>query len=54
MKRKNIDTSREIRLWIGQVFVPAFTFAAVVLSNENFRNKAVDIKNKIVSKIRKK
>ena len=28
MKRKNIDAMREVRLWIGQIVVPAVTLAA--------------------------
>jgi hypothetical protein len=54
MKQKHIDASREVRLWIGDVIVPAVTLIAVVLTNENVRAKAVDMKDKVVSKFRKK
>ena len=40
MKRKTIDTLREIRLWGGQVIIPAVTLGAVILSNEETREKA--------------
>lgn len=32
MKRKNIEAAREIRLWIGQIVVPAITLAATTLA----------------------
>lgn len=54
MKRNTIDTSREARLWIGQVFIPAITCAAIALSNDKVRAKASDIKNKVISKFKKK
>ena len=40
MKRKTIDTLREVRLWGGQVIIPAVTLGAVILSNEETREKA--------------
>ena len=32
MKRKNIEAAREVRLWIGQIVVPAVTLAATTLA----------------------
>ena len=32
MKRKNIEAAREVRLWIGQIVVPAITLAATTLA----------------------
>lgn len=40
MKRKTIDTMREVRLWGERVIVPAITVGAVILSNEETREKA--------------
>ena len=40
MKRKTIDTLREVRLWGGQVVIPTVTLGAVILSNEETREKA--------------
>lgn len=38
MKRKQIDAMREIRLWIGQVVIPAGLAVIVLRSNETTRN----------------
>lgn len=40
MKRKTIDTMREVRLWGERVIIPAITVGAVILSNEETREKA--------------
>lgn len=37
MTHKQIDTSREVRLWIGQVIVPTVTGAVLLASNPNVR-----------------
>ena len=37
MTYKQIEASREIRLWIGQVIVPAAVAAVTVMSNTNVR-----------------
>lgn len=51
MTYKQIEASRELRLWIGQVIVPAVSVSVVLLSNPNVRKvaseKFEDIKNKI-------
>lgn len=54
MKQKHIDASREARLWIGQVIVPAIMVGAMMLSDEKIRTFVVDKKNKIISKFKKK
>lgn len=51
-KRQRIDASREARLWIGQVLIPAASIAAVALSNPETRAKAKDVVNKGVSKVK--
>ena len=38
MTYKQIEASREIRLWIGQVIVPAAVAAVTVMSNPNVRD----------------
>ena len=57
MKRKNIDAMREVRLWIGQVIVPATTLAVTTLSIPEVRQavaaKVRSIKQSIETKIRK-
>lgn len=54
MTYKQIEASRELRLWIGQVIVPAVSAATIVLANPNVRNvvseKVKNIKTKLQSK----
>ena len=38
MKRKNIDTMREVRLWIGQIIVPAAVTVLTLYSIPEVRN----------------
>lgn len=38
MKYKTIEASRELRLWIGQVIVPAITAGILIASNQEARN----------------
>lgn len=40
MNYKQIETSREIRLWIKDIIVPAFIGGAVIFSNPDARNWA--------------
>lgn len=58
MTHKQIEASREARLWIGQVIVPAITAAALVMSKPEARdyvtNKASAIKEKIKTAFCKK
>lgn len=42
MSYKSIERSREIRLWIGQVIVPAIVTGVVLASNPNVRKWASD------------
>lgn len=58
MTYKQIETSREIRLWIGQIIVPAATAVATVMyMNPELRNKAKttfeNVKGKIKTKFNK-
>lgn len=58
MKRKNIDTMREIRLWVGQIIVPGVTLATTMLSIPEVRSamasKVNEVKTSINRKNRKK
>ena len=58
MTYKQRETSREIRLWIGQVIVPGVVLATTVLSNPELRNKAVSkaksMKESITKRFKKK
>ncbi len=51
MTYKQIEASRELRLWIGQVIVPAAAVSGALLTNPNFRKavsqKIADIKAKV-------
>ena len=58
MKRKDIEAAREIRLWIGQIVVPAVTLAATTMAIPEVRQavaaKANFIKHNINEKLNKK
>lgn len=57
MKRKNIDTMREVRLWIGQIIVPAVTVVGSALAIPEVRQavatKANQWKESVENKIKK-
>lgn len=54
MTYKQIEASREARLWIGQVIVPAATGIAIAMANPEVR-KAVTTKfNSVKESIKKK
>ncbi len=58
MTYKQIETSREIRLWLGQIIIPAASVAVAMLSIPEVRHaiatKAANIKETIRYKIRRK
>ena len=39
MTYRQIEASREIRLWLGQVIIPASLGIAAIMSNEDLRTK---------------
>ncbi len=39
MTYRQIETSREIRLWLGQVIVPTVVGVAIYMSNDNCRKE---------------
>ena len=57
MKRKNIDAMREVRLWIGQIVVPAVTVVGSALAIPEVRQavatKANQWKESVENKIKK-
>lgn len=57
MTYKQIEASREIRLWIGQVIIPAIAAGGLILSNPEVRKtikqKKEDVKNSIKNKFSK-
>lgn len=57
MTWKQIETSREIRLWVGQIIVPTITLAGMAMSIPEVReavgSKARKMKEAINSKFHK-
>lgn len=55
MTRKQIDGAREIRLWIGQIVVPAVMLVAAMSpqSRENLKNSMMTSVQKIRSKFKR-
>lgn len=57
MTYKQIEASREVRLWIGQVIVPTIGVVAVAMSNPEVRRavgkKADDVKQFVKTKFKK-
>jgi len=51
MSYKNIERSREIRLWIGQIIIPVLTTGLILAANPHVRkfvkDKYSDAKEKI-------
>lgn len=54
MTYKQIEASREARLWVSQIIIPAVVGGVLLMSNEKVRDRAVGLKNKVVSKFTKK
>lgn len=52
MTYKQIEASRELRLWIGQVIVPAIGVSAMLLANPDVRRAAAEKVEGVKQKIR--
>ena len=52
MTYKQIEASREMRLWIGQVIVPAAVAAVAIASNPQTRNYVSKKYNDVKSRMR--
>ena len=46
MKRSTIDVSREVRLWIGQIGIPAIMASIAIASNPYARDWLADKKER--------
>lgn len=57
MKYKHIEAARELRLWIGQIIVPAATVAITIMTIPEVRQaiaaKANSVKQNIESKMKR-
>ena len=57
MNYRQRETSREIRLWIGQIVIPGVMLATTLLANPEIRSKAVSkaksVKDSIAKKFKK-
>lgn len=57
MTHRQIEASREVRLWVGQIVVPVLTLAATTMAIPEVRQavaaKAKSIKQKISNKTKK-
>ena len=54
MTYKQIEASRELRLWIGQVIVPAIGVSLAVASRPEVRKYVSEKYEKVKTKIRKR
>ena len=54
MTWKQIETSREMRLWIGQVIVPVIGFGAMITSNPEARQAVKTTFDKAKRSIKKR
>lgn len=54
MTYKQIEASREARLWIGQVIVPAATAVAIAMTNPELRRKTAEKINNIKTAVKNK
>lgn len=54
MTRKQIDTSREMRLWIWQIVVPALTLAATTMAIPEVRETVAMKARSVMSKLKRK
>lgn len=54
MKRRNIDAMREVRLWIGQIIIPAVTVVGSVMAIPEVRQAVVMKANQWKESVEKK
>ncbi len=54
MTYKQIETSREIRLWIGQIIVPTVTVVATMMTVPEVRHSVVKTVNNVGKSIKNK
>lgn len=54
MTHRQTETSREIRLWIGQVIVPTVALVVAVMSKPETRNFVVTKSRRVTNAIKRK
>lgn len=54
MTYKQIEASREVRLWIGQVIVPVATGVAIAMTNPDVRKAVVTKFNEVKKSVKQK
>lgn len=54
MKYKTIEASRELRLWIGQVIVPAVTTGIIIASNPTARQWVAEKADEMKATVKRK
>lgn len=54
MTYKQIEAARELRLWLGQIVIPAATVAVVAMSNPEVKRTVVETSKNIKRSIGKK
>lgn len=54
MTHKQIEASREARLWISQVIVPVATSAAMIMAVPEARNAVITKANEVKESIKRK
>ena len=54
MTRKRLDAMREVRLWIGQIIVPAVTTTGVLMTIPEVRSAVVEKIEKVKQNVKKK
>ena len=54
MTRKHLDQTREVRLWIGQIIVPAVTLAATTLAIPEVRQAVAAKAKSMTESIKRK
>jgi hypothetical protein len=54
MTFRQIETSREVRLWLTQIIIPAGVIATVVMTNPELKEAVTTKYNEVKSKIKNK
>lgn len=52
MTRKQIDASREARLWIRDIFIPAAGIVGLAMTNPKVREATANAGKKVVAKVK--
>ena len=52
MSWKQIEQAREIRLWVGQIVIPAVVIGVMIMQNPTVRADVKDTVDKVKGKVR--